>query len=101
MKVEIESYYLKDGILEIEGIDLDSYERNVIDRGREDHPQDYQVKFVFDTKLASHFSYVRDFLKRQKAVHKANPATYGKALHAILGTVVDLNRKFAIKSYAC
>ena len=51
-----------------------------------------EVKFYFT--MDDYKKYLNKFLKRQKAVQARKPVTLGQALHATLGTIVDINQKY-------
>lgn len=98
MRVEITGYSLEKGYLIIYATNLDSFEENVIERGRDDHPQDYEVEFHFDTTEPEVQGYVRKWLHRQKITKGCK--TFGEALRAVTGTVTTMNTYYLYSGVA-
>lgn len=79
--------------LHIYGIDR---EKLVLARTNRELEEEPEVELVF-TK--NDIEYLFKFLHRQKAVKDAKPKTLGDALHAIIGTVTNIQRSYMVPTY--
>ena len=75
--------------VEIEAVDVSEVNLQHFERNRDDGGFERKVIYRFDIHQTKAFQYLDRWLHRQKAVLKANPATYGEALKAVVGTIVQ------------
>ena len=94
MKIEITGISLENEVVEMDCINI-GYEKldKMIQDEVEDDFEDY-VKIIIDTKKSEDFRYLRNLLKRNKRTEGSK--TYGEALHSILGTMINVNGKYAV-----
>lgn len=93
MTIELTSYTLKDGILELYGIDIEESQRRAIEQERYDDME--ETRFVFDTTDKKVFQYIRSVLWRSILQKKLTvPKTYGEAIKSLLGSYIILQRKY-------
>jgi len=93
MTIEIISTEISSsGLVKITGIDCSEVNLQRIERNRDDGGFEQEIDFVFDTKDFHTFSYLRKWLKNQKATR--NSRTYGEALRSVIGTVTTIQRKY-------
>lgn len=91
MDVEILSYQVKDGIVKIQALDVSDQNLQRMERIRDDG-QEKEVEFVFDTVRKEEYTYLRQWLKRQKVTREAK--TWGEALTAMIGIITVINGKY-------
>lgn len=91
MTVEITSGCICDGIIRIFAVDVSEEHLQWIERSR-DNGMERKIEFVFDTHFPDTYKYIRKWLKKQKATQNAK--TWGEAVHAVIGTITELNTKF-------
>lgn len=93
MTIELSSYTLKNGVLELYGIDIEESQRRAIEQERFDDME--ETKFVFDTTDKKQFDYIRSVLWRNILQKKIIvPKTYGEAIKSLLGSYITLQRKY-------
>lgn len=93
MTIELSSYTLKNGVLELYGIDIEESQRRAIEQERFDDME--ETKFVFDTTDKKQFDYIRSVLWRNILQKKIIvPRTYGEAIKSLLGSYITLQRKY-------
>lgn len=93
MTIELSSYTLKNGVLELYGIDIEESQRRAIEQERFDDME--ETKFVFDTTDKKQFDYIRSVLWRNILQKKIMvPKTYGEAIKSLLGSYITLQRKY-------
>jgi len=62
-----------------------------LERVRDDLPQE-DIVYEYDTSDPKQFWALRSWLKKQKATQKPDIKTWGQALNAVIGTVVEAPR---------
>lgn len=93
MTIEIISAEISSaGLVRVTGIDCSEMNLQRIERNRDDGGFEQEIDFVFDTTDVDTFTYLRKWLKSQKATR--NSRTYGEALRAVVGTVTTIQRKY-------
>lgn len=93
MTVGIIGFSIRDGIVTIETGNCDELNYQRLQRVRDGYIQ-RTIEFVFNTSIKNDFLYLRNFLKRQKKIKEQKPATWGEALNAVIGTVVNISGKY-------
>lgn len=91
MTITVTGYSFKDGELHLFGTNSDDYNLQRIERNRYDDGSEQELEFIF-TK--DDFDYLYKWLKRQKAVSKADAHTVGDAVRATLGIVTTISGKY-------
>ena len=91
MTVEITSTFILQGVVTITAIDVSEENLQRMERYRDDG-EDQEIIFIFDTRKDKDFQSLRKWLKNQKATK--NSSTYGEALHATIGTITDIPRRY-------
>lgn len=93
MTIELSSYTLVNGVLELYGIDIEESQRRAIEQERFDDME--ETKFVFDTTDPETFKYIRSVLWRHILQKKLPvPKTYGNAVRSLLGSYITLQKKY-------
>lgn len=96
MDVEIISTNLEQGILQIFCLDVSEEHLRRLERMRDDAYEE-EILFCFDTKDPKDLSYLRTWLKNQKATKEAR--TWGEAIQSIVGTITVLPRRYRATSW--
>lgn len=91
MTVEITGYAFQDGELHLFATNVDERHLQQVERNRYDDGSEQELEFIF-TKES--FKYLYNWLKRQKAVQKAEPKTFGDAVRATLGIITTISGKY-------
>lgn len=91
MTVEITSTFILHGVVNITAVDVSEENLQRMERFRDDG-EDQEILFVFDTRDSKGFNNLRKWLKSQKATKGSE--TYGEALHATVGTITDIPRRY-------
>lgn len=93
MLIEITSYSVEKGIVSIEAIDCSEENLQRLERVRDDGiPK--ELTFIFDTSSKNDFTYLYNWLHRQKVVKEQNPKTWGEALNSVRGIVTTISGKY-------
>lgn len=91
MLVEITSYRIENGSVFLTAVDVSEEHLQKIKRGRDDG-EEKEIEFLFSAEQKNSLSYLKNWLKRQKAT--AGTGTWGEALRSVIGTVTDINMKY-------
>lgn len=91
MTVEITSAFIRNGFVNITALDVRNENLSYMERYRDDG-EEQEILFVIDTHRKWDCDQFRYWIKAQKATKECS--TYGEALHAIVGTVTDIPRRY-------
>lgn len=91
MTVEIIAGNIRNGIVQLTATDVSEENLQRMERNRDDGIEN-EIEFRFDTKEPKAFSYIRKWLKDQKAARGSE--TWGEAVQAVIGTITSINAKY-------
>lgn len=93
MTIEITSISVDKGIVSITAIDCSEENLQRLERIRDDGFQK-ELTFIFDTSCKNDFTYLHNWLHRQKVVKEQKPKTWGEALNSVYGIITTISGKY-------
>ena len=91
MTVEIIAGRISEGVVQLTALDVSEENLQRMERTRDDGVE-IEIEFVFDTRDQKAYSYIRKWLRKQKAANGVK--TWGEAVQAVVGTITTISQKY-------